>query len=90
MNDSTANETHSKSGEDLLIANQDLEVELFLRGITDQHMWQDLISKWLAFESDYPIKGVLLFNFVFVSFDANVIVSRTYQLLAARRKLHGG
>ena len=66
------------------------EAEFFLRGITDQLKWQELISKWLAFEKDHPIKGVLLVFFILASFCANVVVSRTYPLRAARRKLHGG
>ena len=68
MKDPTANETQSKSGEDPPIANQDLEVELFLHGITDQLKWQELVSKWRAFENDYQIKGVFIFflHFSFV------------------------
>ena len=60
-NDVEMNEVRSKSGEDLPIANQDVEVEFFLHGITDQFKWQELVSKWLAFENDYPIKGVFFF-----------------------------
>jgi hypothetical protein len=65
MKDLTANETQSKSADDLSIANQEFEADLFLRGITDQLKWQELVSKWQAFENDYPIKGVLL---LFLSF----------------------
>ena len=61
MKDLTANETQLKSADDLTIANQDLEVDLFLHGITDQLKWRELVSKWQAFENDYPIKGVLFF-----------------------------
>ena len=61
MKDLNANEiqsAESKSGEDASNANQEPEVESFLRGVTDQLKWQDLVSKWLAFERDHPIKGV--------------------------------
>ena len=61
MKDVTANETQLKSADDLPIANQDLEVDLFLHGITDHVKWRELVSKWQAFENDYPIKGVLYF-----------------------------
>ena len=44
-NDVEMNEVRSKSGEDLPIANQDVEVEFFLHGITDQFKWQELVSK---------------------------------------------
>lgn len=82
MKDVTPSETRladSKSSEGSAITNQEPEVELFLRGITDQIKWQQLVSKWLAFEKDYPIKGVCI-NIIFiivVTFRANVIISRT-------------
>jgi hypothetical protein len=69
MKDLTTSEIQladSKSGEGSVIANQEPEAELFLRGITDQLKWQELVSKWLAFEKDYPIKGV--FSFFYSSF----------------------
>ena len=93
MKDLTASEIQlpaSKSSEGSAIANQE-EVEFFLRRITDQLKWQELISKWLAFEKDYPIKGVFIYFFIIlVMFSTNVIVSRTYPLRAAQRKLPGG
>ena len=69
MNDLNANNIQSakfKSGEDAKNANQEPEVESFLRGITDHLKWQELVSKWLAFERDHPIKGV--FYFLYSSF----------------------
>ena len=64
--DLSANDAHSKvSSEDSPIANQELEAESFLRGITEQVKWQELISKWLAFEKNYQIKGVFLFFSLF-------------------------
>jgi hypothetical protein len=92
MKDLNANEiqsAESKSGEDALTANQEPEVESFLHGVTDQLKWQDLISKWLAFERDHPIKGVKIF-FILISSYANVIAYRSYLLWAAQRKSHGG
>ena len=65
MKDLTASEiqlANSKSSKRSAIANQEPEVEFFLCGIMDQLKWQELISKWLAFEKDYPIKGVFLFR----------------------------
>jgi hypothetical protein len=81
----------SKSGEGSAIANPEPEVECFLRGITHQLKWQELVSKWLAFEKDYPIKGVFsFFLIILVTFGVKVIVSRTYPLQRAQRKLPGG
>lgn len=56
--DLTANEAQSVVSDGSQIANQEPEAEAFLRGITIESKWQELISKWLAFEKDYPIKGV--------------------------------
>ena len=58
-----ANETQSKVRDGLQFANQELEEESFLCGITNEVKWQELISKWVAFEKDYPIKGVI-FSFL--------------------------
>jgi hypothetical protein len=55
MKDLSASETDAR------ITNQEPEVENFLRGITDQLKWQELVTKWLEFENKYPIKGVFFF-----------------------------
>ena len=47
-------------------ANQEVEAESFLRGISIEETWQELISKWLAFEKDHPFKGVM-FSFLYRS-----------------------
>ena len=67
MKDLTAKEIQladSKSSEGLATTNQEQEVEIFLHGITDQLKWQELVSKWLAFERDYPIKGVFFLSII--------------------------
>ena len=55
--------TQSKVSDGSQFANLELEAESFLRGITIEVKWQELISKWLAFEKDYPIRGVI-FSFL--------------------------
>ena len=47
-------------------ANQEVEAESFLRGISIEETWQELILKWLAFEKDHPFKGVM-FSFLYRS-----------------------
>jgi hypothetical protein len=89
MTDAQVSDSKSSGGS--AITNPEPEVESFLRGITDQLKWQELVSKWLALEKDYPIKGVCPFLLVIlVTFGGNVSVSRTYPLGAAQRKWPGG
>ena len=87
-----SNEAQSKVSDVSQLGNQEPEAESFLRGVVCNDKWQELISKWLAFEKDYPIKGVFLsFYFMVVSSGTNdMAVHRTYQLRVGRRKLHGG
>jgi hypothetical protein len=85
--------THAKVSDGSQLANLELEAESFLRGITNEVKWQELVSKWLAFEKDYPTRGVIFLFFNVVSFGANdmlMVLNRSYQLRVARRKLHGG
>jgi hypothetical protein len=64
IQDLIANEAQSKVSDGSQFSNHELEAESFLQGITNIVVkWQELISKWLAFEKDYPIKGVI-FSFL--------------------------
>lgn len=61
--DKSGAKTQSKVSDGSQFANLELEAESFLRGITNEVKWQELVSKWLAFEKDYPIRGVF-FSFL--------------------------
>jgi hypothetical protein len=78
IQDLIPDKTQSKVSDNSQFANQELEAESFLRGISNEVKWQELILKWLAFEKDYPIKGVIFLFFNVVSFGGNDMLMISY------------